>query len=188
MSDKTTSPLYLVCAYFIVAGISFLLSPILAYLLFMVGLLLVGIGFIIDIILCLLLWWAGFEGGIGMALMHVIDVPSPLTAWIVFMVMWTALFLFFVVSISTDFDFDYRKTPHTKVKIKKIDRLADKAKKELSPAIKELEEKYRNRQISKDEVVDSLYNDFNKWTSGHYLSRREWGEIWTKICHSLTFI
>ena len=51
--------------YIAIVGLAFLLAPLLTYLFLIIGALFAGVGFILDIIFSIVLWWAGYEGGIG---------------------------------------------------------------------------------------------------------------------------
>ncbi len=83
---------YSIIFYIALAGISFLLAPILTYLFLIFGALIAGVGFILDVIFSILFWWAGFEGGIGTMIMDCVTVMSPTTAWLIFMGIVTIIF------------------------------------------------------------------------------------------------
>lgn len=112
------------------------------------------VGYTIDIILSLLLCLVGYDESIGDAILHSLEGPEPLTAWIVFMVPFT-LFLIhiFIVSCkSNDIEpIAIRHIPENLMrKIGKVN--GNTVAKEFCPTTKDIDADYRNGQISREEA------------------------------------
>ncbi len=153
---------YSIIFYIALVGVSFLLSPILTYLFLVLGVIVAGIGFVLDVILSIVLWWAGFEGGIGETIMHWVDVMSPITAWIVFSSIATIFFVVFWAKCWLEYEM-----PSEKESIPYPTVLMDVAA-DFCPLIKDIEENYKKGWISKEDANYQIEARFKEWIKEKY--------------------
>ena len=84
---------------------------------------------------------------------------------------------------------DYPKNPiasPAKAKQEKLRSLCIRASIDFTPIIKQLRKQFRDGKISKDDVMKSLYDDFEKWkTEYEFGSMKELTSIWKSICKKI---
>ncbi len=155
---------YGILIYIAIAGISFLLAPLLTYVLFVSVFFLALIGCIVDMILSLLFWWVGYDGNVGSSILELTGaMPSHTTTWLIFMAIVTIIFVtMFFGCAYNDINSPFK---HKKISIKnksgntfKIDLVSD-----FHHLIKDIEDDYWNDKINKKTANKLIKRRFKKW-------------------------
>ena len=159
--------LYGFLIYIVMVGAAFFLAPLLTYLFLILGSLIAGFGYVLDVLLCLVLWWAGFEGGIGQTLMESIEVMSPTTAWLIFTGIVTIVFLIFLYRYwgKTLQQSEKAYYPYPSVNID--------VERDFSPLIKDIIDDYRIGEITKELANRYIKIRFKQWLRKEYNVKNE---------------